>query len=95
MSATNMNIRMDSEIKSQAEQLFAQFGLNMTVAVNMFLRQSIRQQAIPFELKLEVPNAETVEAMREAERIACDPNAKIYASSKELFKELRAECEDS
>lgn len=52
MSTTSMNIRVNSEVKKQAEELFAVFGLNMTTAVNMFLRQSIRKQAVPFELSL-------------------------------------------
>jgi len=53
LSNTSMNIRMDSSIKTQAQELFAQFGLDMTTAVNMFLRQSIRQQGIPFALQLD------------------------------------------
>ena len=53
MSNTSMNIRMDSDVKRQAQELFAQFGLDMTTAVNMFLRQSIRQQGIPFALQLD------------------------------------------
>ena len=53
MPNTSMNIRMDSEVKRQAQELFAQFGLDMTTAVNMFLRQSIRQQGIPFALQLD------------------------------------------
>jgi DNA-damage-inducible protein J len=86
-----MNIRMDSEIKSQAELLFAQFGINMTTAINMFLRQAVRQQAIPFELKLETPNAETVAALLEAEKISRDPNTKRYASFSELLSEVQNE----
>jgi len=53
MSSTSMNIRMDSDVKKQAQELFAQFGLDMTTAVNMFLRQSIRQRGIPFVLQLD------------------------------------------
>ena len=53
MSNTSMNIRMDSDVKKQAQELFAQFGLDMTTAVNMFLRQSIRQRGIPFSLQLD------------------------------------------
>ena len=53
MANTSMNIRMDSTIKKQAQELFAQFGLDMTTAVNMFLRQAIRQQGIPFSLQLD------------------------------------------
>ena len=52
MSTTSMNIRTDSEIKRQAEELFSEFGLNMTTAVNMFLRQVVRNRAIPLELSL-------------------------------------------
>ena len=56
MPNTSMNIRMDSEVKRQAQELFAQFGLDMTTAVNMFLRQSIIQQGIPFSLQLNPSN---------------------------------------
>ena len=48
MPNTNINIRMDADLKAQADQLFADLGLNMTTAVNMFVRQAIRQQGIPF-----------------------------------------------
>ncbi|MDR2546366.1 MAG: type II toxin-antitoxin system RelB/DinJ family antitoxin [Lachnospiraceae bacterium] len=53
MSNTSMNIRMDSNVKKQAQELFSQFGLDMTTAVNMFLRQSIRQRGIPFAIQLD------------------------------------------
>ncbi len=63
MSSTNMNIRMDSEVKREAEKLFEQFGLNMTSAINLFLRQAIREQSIPFEISLKVYNTETKKAI--------------------------------
>jgi len=50
MASSSMNIRMDSEIKSQAQALFAQFGLDMTTAVNLFLRQALSERAIPFRI---------------------------------------------
>jgi len=62
MAATNMNIRMDSDIKTQAQSIFSQFGLDMTTAVNMFLRQVIRERGIPFELKLEPPTVDELTA---------------------------------
>ncbi|MCL2498754.1 MAG: type II toxin-antitoxin system RelB/DinJ family antitoxin [Defluviitaleaceae bacterium] len=52
MSTTSMNIRTDIEIKKQAEEFFSEFGLNMTTAVNMFLRQVVRTQSIPLDLSL-------------------------------------------
>jgi len=57
-----MNIRMDSDVKAQA--LFAQFGLDMTTAINMFLRQAIRERGIPFELRL---GGSLEQAMRDIE----------------------------
>ena len=56
MSTTNLNIRTDKDIKDQAETIFNELGINMTTAINMFLRATIREYGIPFELKLEVPN---------------------------------------
>ena len=87
--STNVSIRMDTKLKRQAEELFADLGMNMTVAMNMFLRQAVRAQGIPFEIA-RTPNAETVAAMREAERIACDPNVKGYNNLDDLFKALKA-----
>ena len=71
MSNTSMNIRMDSEVKKQAQELFAQFGLDMTTAVNMFLRQSIRQRGIPFAIQLDPFHSEENQArlVRAAERM--------------------------
>ena len=53
MATTSMNIRMDSEVKKQAQELFSHFSLDMTTAINMFLKQAIRQQGIPFDLHLD------------------------------------------
>ena len=49
MSMTNINIRTDSNVKSQAQTLFSNLGLDMTTAINMFLRQAVRQQALPLD----------------------------------------------
>jgi DNA-damage-inducible protein J len=51
MSQTNLTIRSDEDIKEQAEKLFNRIGLNMSSAINIFFRQAIREQSIPFELK--------------------------------------------
>jgi len=53
MSLTNINIRTDSEIKAQAQEVFASLGIDMTTAINIFLRQAIRTQGIPFPLTVE------------------------------------------
>ena len=56
---TNLNIRTDKNIKDQAEEIFNQLGLNMTTAINIFLRTAVRENGIPFELKLDTPNNNT------------------------------------
>jgi len=88
MSATNLNIRTDSEVKNAAEKIFEELGLNMSSAVNIFLRQTIRENGIPFALTLNVPNAETLEAIEEGRRIARDKNVKGCKSIEELKKAL-------
>lgn len=59
----NLNIRVDEELKRKAESLFAELGLNMTTAMNIFLRYSVRYGGIPFDLRIEKPNAETLAAI--------------------------------
>lgn len=87
--STNISIRMDSDIKAQADALFGELGMNMTTAFNIFVRQALREGRIPFEISLNQPNRETVAAMLEAERIARDPSVQAYADLDELFAELR------
>ena len=84
MPTTNLNIRTDKGIKDQAEEIFAELGLNMTTAVNMFLRTAIREHGIPFELKLDVPNETTAAAIEEGRKLMADPDAPRYASMDEL-----------
>ena len=69
---------MDADLKAQADALFTELGMNLTTAFNIFVRQSLREGGIPFEVRLEQPNKETVAAMLEAERIAKDPSVKGY-----------------
>ncbi len=47
---TNLNIRIDKDLKERAEAFFADLGLSMTTAFNIFVRQSLRQGKIPFEI---------------------------------------------
>ncbi len=68
-NTTNISIRMDADLKAQADALFTELGMNLTTAFNIFVRQSLREGGIPFEVRLEQPNKETVAAMLEAERI--------------------------
>ncbi len=89
-STTNFSVRMDSDIKKQCETLYGELGMNLTTAINVFLRQSLRAGGFPFEVKLERPNKETIAAMLEAEKIAKDPSVKHYNTLDELFHDLKA-----
>lgn len=84
MAATNLNIRTDKAIKEQAEQIFNELGLNMTTAINLFLRTAIREHGIPFELKLDVPNDTTAAAIEEGRSLLSDPSAPRYSSMEAL-----------
>ena len=88
-NTTNFSVRMDSDIKRQCETLYGELGVNLTTAINVFLRQSLRVGGFPFEVRLDQPNKETIAAMLEAERIAKDPSVKGYTDLDELFAELK------
>ena len=87
--STNISIRMDSDVKAQADALFGELGMNLTTAINIFVRQALREGRIPFEISINQPNRETIAAMLEAERIAKDPSVKGYTNMDELFADLR------
>lgn len=88
----NINIRIDPETKSSAEKLFSSFGITVTDAINIFLRKSIMEGGLPFEMKQPRYNAETEAAMNEA-RAIMDGQVQTthYSSAHALFEELNAE----
>lgn len=88
-NTTNISIRIDADLKAQADALFNELGMNLTTAFNIFVRQSLREGGIPFEVRLEQPNKETIAAMLEAERIARDPSVKHYSDVEEALRELK------
>ncbi len=90
MASTTFSVRMDRDLKKDCEELFSDLGMNLTTAINVFLRQSLRTGGFPFEVRQERPNKETIAAMLEAERIAHDPSVKRYDDLDELFRDLRA-----
>ena len=84
MATTNLNIRTEMSIKNQAEEIFNELGLNMTTAINVFLRTAIRKHGIPFDLKLDVPNDTTAAAIVEGRKLMDDPTAPRYSSVADL-----------
>lgn len=91
-TTTPTQIRIEENTKKQAVELLEGLGLNLSDAVNIFLRQVILQNGLPFEVKypedmLEF-KPEILEAMEEAKRISRDPNVKGYTNVKQMFKEI-------
>ncbi len=84
MATTNLNIRIDKDVKDQAEEIFNELGLNMTTAINIFLRTAIREHGIPFDLKLDVPNDTTAAAIKEGKKLMADSTASRYSSMADL-----------
>jgi len=90
----SLNIRIDPETKRNAEELYREFGITVTDAVNMFLRQSLMVGGLPFELRQPRLNAETEAAMRECEEMLAGGNYKRFSSTKEMFADILAGDDD-
>ena len=92
MATTNITMRIDEELKRQAEELFNDLGLNMTVAFTVFVKQAIREQRIPFIVSREIPNTETLEAFKEVEEMKKNPSFyKGYDDVDEMMEDLLKE----
>ena len=89
MATTNFSVRMDSDIKKQCEALYSELGMNLTTAINVFLRQSLRVGGLPFDVRVQQPNKETIAAMLEAERIARDSSVKRCSDVEAALKALK------
>ena len=88
MATTNVTIRMDKELKTQADELFSELGLSLSTAIGVFCRQAVRLGKIPFELAVDVPNAETLAAIEDVNN---NRNmSKAYDDMDELMRDLYA-----
>ena len=86
--STNINIRMDKDVKMAAEKIFNELGFNMTTAINIFLRKAIQENGIPFDVKLNTPNEITLKAIEDGDALANDPSSKSYNTISDLKKAL-------
>ncbi len=89
MSKVSTNINLDSELKKNAQALFADFGMDLTTAVTVFLTQAVREQRIPFEIRRDIPNDTTRLALSEYEEMKNNPSKyKRYDSFGDALKEV-------
>ena len=91
MKTANYNIRLDPDIKAKAEKTFAEFGLNLSEAINVFLHMSIMRRGFPFEVAYHQPNEMLQSSFEEAEAMLADPNLKCYSSIEELNSAMDAD----
>lgn len=89
MSAVSTNIKIDPQLKQESQALFESLGLNLSTAVNLFLRQAVREQAIPFRVGAPVPNVETLRAIEDARRGV--GLSRGFSSVAELMEDLDAD----
>ena len=87
MSKTSISIRLDSEVKEQAQQVFNNLGMDMTTAINIFLRQAIQYQGLPFDVRLD-ENRKLLQVVMDV-----DQNRNMsqsFESVSDLMEDLRA-----
>lgn len=88
MATVSTQVRIDETTKKQAVELLEGLGLNLSDAINMFLKQVVLQDGIPFDVKYPRLKPEVIEAMEEAKRMSRDPNTKRYRSFSEALEDL-------
>ena len=88
---SNLTLRVDSDVKMQASQILNKLGLNLSTATDIFYRQVIRQNGLPFRVALDdKPNQETRDAIREADQMSKDAHLydKSYTNFDEMMKDI-------
>ena len=88
METIATNIRIDRQLKEQSSEILEGLGLSLSGAINMFLRQVILQDGIPFKVEYPKPSRSLRKAIKEGEKLANAPNARGYKNFQELLDEL-------
>ena len=88
MTTVPTQVRIDETLKKESVELFSQLGIDMSSAVNMFLKQCVMRGGIPFEVTVPSYKKEVLEAMEEAKNLSKDPKEKRYSSFSEALKDL-------
>ena len=92
MAKVSTNISLDSDLKKASQELYSDLGLDLSTAITIFLRQSLRVQGLPFAVTRENPNAETLAAMNEYYVMKAHPEKyKKYSSFRDAINEVLAD----
>ena len=90
MATTNLCIRIDTETKKQAEELFGNLGMSVSTAFNIFVKQALRVRGIPFAITENASEENDYSALQEARKIARDPKIKGYTNVEEALRTLKS-----
>lgn len=85
----NFNIQIDQHVKEESDALFKELGMDLAIAINVFLKQALRVGGFPFEIKINQPNAETLLALLESERLQKDPEVTRCSDVEEALRSLK------
>ena len=88
MATVQTQVRIDENLKYQASELFALLGMDMSGAMNIFLRQCVLRGGLPFCVELPQYKPVVLEAMEEAKKISKDPDTKRYSSLSEALEDI-------
>lgn len=72
MAKSTLKVRMDAELLRELEDFCADVGMSVSTLITIFARRVVKDQKLPFEIKSDIPNAETLEAMAEVARMTAD-----------------------
>ncbi len=83
------NISIDEETKKKAQVLLSDFGMDLSTAVNVFLKQMVYEGSFPFVISRDIPNSETITAMQELENMKKNPEKyKTYSNAKSMIEDI-------
>ncbi len=92
MAKVSTNISLDADTKMQAQIMLSEFGMDLSTAVNIFLKQMIYEGAFPFTISRDVPNKVTRDAMKEAYEMYNDPEKyKRYRDAESMMEDILGE----
>ncbi len=89
MATTNVTMRIDENLKAQLQELVSNLGMDMTTFFTISAKQAVREQRIPFDISMSIPNEETKKAIEEVQQMKMNPSlGKSYTDVDEMMKEL-------
>lgn len=92
MAKVSTNISIDAETKAKAQVLLSDFGMDLSTAVNIFLKQMIYEGSFPFAITRDQPNKLTLDAMKEAQDVLRFPEKyKRYSSVDSMMEDILGE----